>query len=77
MIIMISTILLTYWIINSLSTTGRFGSGHHAASDRITLHRAISHDMVRVIKEVTFGRGDLSVCPLGGFIGAQECLTSK
>ena len=24
---------------------------------------------VRVSTEVTFGRGDLSVCPLGGFIG--------
>ena len=30
----------------------------------------------RVSTEVTFGRGDLSVCPLGGFTGAQECLVS-
>ena len=30
----------------------------------------------RVSTEVTFGRGDLSVCPLGGLIGAQECLVS-
>ena len=26
----------------------------------------------RVSTEVTFGRGDLSVCPLGGFLGALE-----
>ena len=31
----------------------------------------------RVSSEVTFGRGDLSVCPLGGLIGAQECLVSN
>ena len=28
----------------------------------------------RVGTEVTFGRGDLIVCPLGGFPGAQEYL---
>ena len=26
----------------------------------------------RVSAEVTFGRGDLSVCPLGGLTGAHE-----
>ena len=30
----------------------------------------------RASTEVTFGRGDLSVCPLGGFTGAQEHLIS-
>ena len=34
-------------------------------------------DVSRVSTEVTFGRGDLSVCPLGVFIGAQECLVSN
>ena len=29
-------------------------------------------DMNRVSTEVTFGQGDLSVCPLGGFTGAHE-----
>ena len=29
---------------------------------------------LRVSTEVTFGRGDLSVCPLGGFTGAHETL---
>ena len=27
--------------------------------------------------EVTFGRGDLSVCPLGGFVGAPEWFISN
>ena len=30
----------------------------------------------RVRTEVTFGRSDLSACPLGGFTGAHECLIS-
>ena len=30
----------------------------------------------RVNTEVTFGRGDLSVCPLGGFTGAHEWFIS-
>ena len=30
----------------------------------------------RVSAEVTFGRGDLSVCPLGGFTGAHDHLIS-
>ena len=34
-------------------------------------------DGSRVSTEATFGRGDLSVCPLGGFIGAQECFISN
>ena len=42
-----------------------------------SVHRNISGLVVehRVSTEVTFGRGDLSVCPLRGFTGAQECLT--
>ena len=31
----------------------------------------------RVSADVTFGRGDLSVCPRGVFIGARECLVSN
>ena len=31
----------------------------------------------RVSTEVTFGRGDLCVCPLGGFTGAHESLVSS
>ena len=31
----------------------------------------------RLSTEVTFGRGDLSDCPFGGFIGAQEHLISN
>ena len=31
----------------------------------------------RVGTELTFGRGDLSVCPLGGLIGARECFVSN
>ena len=29
------------------------------------------------VQKVTIGRGDLSVCPLGGFIRAQESLISN
>ena len=37
------------------------------------LSREIGRTSVyRVSTEVTFCRGDLRVCPLGGFIGAQE-----
>ena len=32
---------------------------------------------IRVSTKVTFGRGDLSICPLGGFTGAQEHLISN
>ena len=34
-------------------------------------------DYSRVSAEVTFGRGDRSVCPLGGFTGAKENIISN
>ena len=41
------------------------------------LHQQGLHHGVRVSAEATFGRGDLSVCPLGGFPGAHAHLTSN
>ena len=49
-------------------------------NSRIVVRRlavlAVCMGIGRVSTDVTFGRGDLSVCPLGGFIGALEHLIS-
>ena len=42
----------------------------------ITLFFVLHYFITMVSTEVTFGRGDLSVCPLRGLTGAHECLVS-
>ena len=64
----------------SLPTTTRDTEGDYVrspGSDEAGSRKMAPVPEFRRNTEATFGRGDLSVCPLGGFIGAQECHVSN
>ena len=66
------TLLLLHYIpciMSMRATITLLGSYRFGTSAQARVSRAST--------EVTFGRGDLSVCPLGGFTGAHECPISK
>ena len=78
------------WLSRSLRPSKRAKQSRHHAEQtslspwrpRICPHPSPSWLWMRVLlrvisTEVTFGRGDLSVCPLGGFPGAHEYLLSN
>ena len=85
--------IMSQRIIAGIVLAGRLGVGHFASQEFYVLSAHWLRKFCgesprfaetvkvwtscRVSTEVTFGRSDLSVCPLGGFMGAQECIISN